>query len=420
MHCMVHQLDRERLVERFCRNRERSAQLFSLIDENAYEERPIPLRHPFIFYLGHLPAFNFLVLNERALREAPLDPDLESLFERGIDPGSLQESQRHARTHWPSRDAVERFGRDCDARVERALRHARLVDPSVPRLVRGQAVYTALEHEQMHHETLVYIIHQLDCSCKVRIEQLHRDGEPPPNVMCEVAAGTAVLGADPNDIPFGWDNEFGRCEVPVGAFSIQRYPVTNADWLVFMNDGGAMPPFWIECDGEFFLRAAFEELPLPRSWPVYVSHDLAAGYAAWAGMRLPTEAEFVRAAYGSPSGMDRPYPWGGAVPQPAYGNFDFQRFDPQSVDAHPGGASAWGVEDLIGNGWEWTSSAFAPFPGFEPMASYPQYSVDFFDAKHYVLKGASPVTARELIRPSFRNWFYGDYPYAYAKFRCAA
>jgi len=75
---------------------------------------------------------------------------------------------------------------------------------------------------------------------------------------------------------------------------------------------------------------------------------------------------------------------------------------------------------LVGNGWEWTSSVFAPFPGFEPMASYPQYSTDFFDGRHYVMKGASPVTARELIRPSFRNWFYGDYPYMYAKFRCVA
>lgn len=76
--------------------------------------------------------------------------------------------------------------------------------------------------------------------------------------------------------------------------------------------------------------------------------------------------------------------------------------------------------ELIGNGWEWTSTPFAPLPGFEPMASYPQYSADFFDGKHYVMKGASPVTPRELIRRSFRNWFYDDYPYMYAKFRCVA
>jgi formylglycine-generating enzyme required for sulfatase activity len=79
--------------------------------------------------------------------------------------------------------------------------------------------------------------------------------------------------------------------------------------------------------------------------------------------------------------------------------------------------SAWGVHDLVGNGWEWTSTEFAPFPGFEPMPSYPEYSAEFFDGHHVVLKGASPATARELIRPSFRNWFRTNYPYVYAKFR---
>jgi formylglycine-generating enzyme required for sulfatase activity len=133
-----------------------------------------------------------------------------------------------------------------------------------------------------------------------------------------------------------------------------------------------------------------------------------------------SEAEYQRAAYGSRDGERRAYPWGAETPTPLHGNFDFERYDPDPVDAHPAGASAWGVHDLVGNGWEWTGTPFAPLPGFEPMASYPQYSADFFDGKHYVMKGASPVTARELIRPSFRNWFYADYPYAYGKFRCAA
>jgi formylglycine-generating enzyme required for sulfatase activity len=92
-------------------------------------------------------------------------------------------------------------------------------------------------------------------------------------------------------------------------------------------------------------------------------------------------------------------------------------WDPAPAGSHPYGASAWGVHDLMGNGWEWTSSTFEPFPGFSPMPSYPEYSADFFDGQHYVLKGASPVTARELLRRSFRNWFRPQYPYVYAKFR---
>ena len=413
-------LDRGALVEWYRRNRERSANLFALIDEHAFLQRPIPLRHPFVFYEGHLPAFSFLTLNERALGEAPLDPALERLFERGIDPGSVDVARAHQRSDWPARSEIERFGRACDERVVAALEGARLVDPSVPRLVRGQSAYNILEHEQMHHETLTYIIHQLDYAHKGRISQEHYDHTPPDNPMRHVAAGIAHLGADPDAIVFGWDNEFDAVALDVPAFSMSRFPVTNDDWLRFVNAGGPVPAFWVERDGEFFLRGVFEELPLPRSWPVYVSHDQAAAYAAWTGMRLPSEAEFHRAAYGTPDGRDRIYPWGDAAPNAMHGNFDFERFDPEPVDAHPAGASAWEIEDLVGNGWEWTSTVFGPFPGFEPMASYPQYSADFFDGRHYVMKGASPVTARELIRPSFRNWFYSDYPYMYAKFRCVA
>jgi formylglycine-generating enzyme required for sulfatase activity len=411
-------LNRSALIDWYRRNRERSAQIFALIDDRAFLERPIPLRHPFVFYEGHLPAFSFLTLNELALGEAPIDATLEKLFERGIDPGSADAARAHERGDWPSRSQIEHFVRACDERVIDALEHGRLVDPSNPRLRRAQSVYTVLEHEPMHHETLIYIIHQLDSAYKGRIAQQHYDHTPPQNPLQRVEAGTAHLGADPDTLAFGWDNEFGPCEVEVPAFSISRYPVTNGDWMRFVEAGGPVPSFWIEREGEFLLRGVFEELPLPRSWPVYVSHDQAQAYASWAGMRLPTEAQFHRAAYGTPDGRDRIYPGGGAPPNAMHGNFDFERFDPEPVDAHPAGASAWEIEDLVGNGWEWTSSAFGPFPGFEPMASYPQYSAEFFDGRHYVMKGASPVTARELIRPSFRNWFYNDYPYVYAKFRC--
>jgi formylglycine-generating enzyme required for sulfatase activity len=99
--------------------------------------------------------------------------------------------------------------------------------------------------------------------------------------------------------------------------------------------------------------------------------------------------------------------------------FDFSGWDPQPAGSHPAGRSAWGVDDLMGNGWEWTATAFGPFPGFTPIPSYPEYSADFFDGEHFVMKGASPVTARELLRPTFRNWFRARYPYVYATFRCA-
>lgn len=409
-------LDRDAFIAWYRRNRRRSAQIFDFLTPDAYYERPIALRHPFVFYDGHLPAFSFLTLNERALGEAPIDPTLEKLFERGIDPGSLDAAAKHSRSDWPTRETVANFGRAVDERVEAALRGATLADDAVPRLVRAQAVYTVLEHEPMHHETLMYIIHQLSPEKKHAQPQRHHDHEPPHNEMIAIPAGSATLGAERDGIDFGWDNEFGREVRSVGDFSISRYPVTNADYLAFVRDGGPVPQFWTEADGSFFLKCAFETIPLPRSWPVYATHEQATAYARWAGASLPSEEQWQRAAFGSPQG-ERSFPWGEEAPARRHGNFGFARFDPEPVDAHPAGNSAWGVADLIGNGWEWTSTPFGPLAGFEPMASYPQYSADFFDGRHFVMKGASPVTAPELIRRSFRNWFYADYPYMYAKFR---
>ncbi|MBV8727657.1 MAG: SUMF1/EgtB/PvdO family nonheme iron enzyme [Candidatus Eremiobacteraeota bacterium] len=416
---MIATLDRQALVDWYRRNRERSAQLFALVEPQAYYTRPIPLRHPFAFYEGHLPAFSFLTLNERSLGEAPVDAGLEKLFERGIDPGSAQAAAQHDRSDWPSHEAIQVFAQACDQRVEAALATAQIENNEVPRLVRAEAAYTILEHEPMHHETLLYIIHQLDSDSKLRVPQEHRDQKPPLNSLIDIPAGTATLGTDRDAQPFGWDNEFDRMEVSVPAFSIDAFPVTNADYLNFVNAGGPVPPFWVRRGDEWRLRGAFEELPLPMSWPVYASHRIADSYAQWRGMRLPTESEYHRAAFGSPAGEERAFPWGAQAPESRFGNFNLARYDPEPVDAHPDGASAWGVYDLIGNGWEWTSTVFGPFDGFRPMASYPQYSADFFDGRHYVLKGASPVTAVELIRRSFRNWFFDDYPYMYAKFRCA-
>ena len=163
----------------------------------------------------------------------------------------------------------------------------------------------------------------------------------------------------------------------------------------------------------------FEELPLPDAWPVYVTWAEANAFARWKDLRLPTEAEYHRAAFGTPDGRERSLPWGDSPADLVPGNFDFGRWDPEPVGSRPEGASAFGVHDLIGNGWEWTSTVFGPFDGFSPLPSYPEYSAEFFDGAHFVMKGASPVTSRFLVRRGFRNWFRPRYPYVYATFRCA-
>jgi ergothioneine biosynthesis protein EgtB len=308
-------------------------------------------------------------------------------------------------------------------------------------LADGLSLHTILEHEAMHHETLLYMLHRLPVGSK-RCPNAYRPwcgDDPPTPARVTIPAGVATLGAGAGEIPFGWDNEFGRHEVFVPAFTIDVYDVTNRDYLAFVHDRGyerrelwsdadwawrvreriEHPTFWTWRGGRWLWTGLFADVPLPLAWPVYVSHAEAAAYARWQGRRLPSEAEYHRAAFGTPDGGERSHPWGDAPPDPAlHGNFDLRAWDPVPVGAFPAGASAWGVHDLVGNGWEWTSSVFAPFAGFTPTPSYPQYSQDFFDGEHYVLKGASPATARELVRRSWRNWFRPRYPFLYATFRC--
>ncbi len=413
-------IDREALRLRYLGNRNRSAELFGLVEPAAYGDRPIELRYPIVFYEGHLPGFSFQKLVREALHGRRIDPVLEKLFERGIDPADLAEAARHERDAWPERARVQEFGAACDARVLEAFASADLTDAAAsPLLERAQAAYSVLEHEEMHHETLLYMLHRLPLERKLTRGRggAFVEREPDSTGRVEIPAGIATLGADRDAVVFGWDNEFDAHAVDVGAFEIDVNDVTNGEWLAFVRAGGPVPSFWREREGEFRLLGMFEEMPLPLTWPVYVTQAQARAYAAWQGARLPTEAEYHRAAFGTPSGEERAFPWGDDAPGSAYGNFDFKRFDPEPVGANPAGNSAWGVADLVGNGWEWTSTEFGPFAGFKPHASYPEYSQDFFDGAHFVVKGASPVTNRNHVRRSFRNWYRAEYPFVYATFR---
>ena len=423
------------------RNRERSQQLFGLLVEDAYYSQPINLRHPIVFYDGHLPAFSFNTLARKGLGRPSIDARLEQLFARGIDPGDTEAASRAARDVWPSREAVRAFADEADRQVLEALQRTDLERPGHPLMDRAEAAFAILEHEAMHQETLLYMWHRLPFEQKRKPAGYapRTAGAVPVREWIEIPAGRATLGVNAADVPFSWDNERPQREEAVGAFAIERHDVTNAAFLEFVDAGGyrdprwwraedwawvqqervAHPLFWERHDGQWFWRGMFDLVPLPLSWPVYVSFAEATAYARWREARLPTEAEFQRAAYGTPDGTERRHPWGDAAPAPEHGVFDFSSWDPEPAGSHPRGASAWGAEDLVGNGWKWTSSPFAPFPGFVPIPSYPEYSADFFDEEHFVMKGASPVTARELLRPTFRNWFRPRYPYVYATFRCA-
>lgn len=415
-------ITRDDLVAWYRTTRARTRQLFDIVAPVAYYERPIALRNPIVFYEGHLPGFAVNTLVKLALKRNGIDPRLETLFARGIDPED-EAAVRSPTDIWPAREEVQAFAAACEALVEETLRNARLEDDSVPQLRDGEAVLTILEHELMHQETLLYMLHELPYAMKrgvARESPLTLTLSEGRGDSVRVPAGKATLGLKRGE-QFGWDNEFPEHVVEVPEFTIDLHNVTNGAYLEYMNaTGAAAPHFWVRDGNEWYRRGMFALTPLPLDAPVYVTHDEAAAFARWKGRRLPTEAEFHRAAYGTPSGEERAHPWGEAAPDPTRGNFDFTHWDPVAAGSYPAGASAWGVHDLVGNGWEWTSTLFGGFPGFTPMPSYPEYSADFFDEAHYVLKGASPVTPRELIRRSFRNWFRPSYPYVFATFRCVS
>ena len=418
-----------------------SDKIFNLLETGALLDQPIGLRHPLVFYLGHLPAFAWNQVCRGVLGTPSFRPDFDSLFERGIDPMGVDSHQ--STTEWPPVDEIADY-RD---RVRRTLLEAvELVAERAdddPLAENGRIFEVAIEHELMHQETLQYLLQQMPHEKKRRphiLEPYRFDGAA-QNATVEVGGGPVVLGADFEILRFGWDNEFPELATEVDDFAIDRTPVRNADYLQFMEDGGyerpelwrpedwewrrrvglEHPVFWSRDNGDWSYLTMFDRLGLDQvsNWPVYISHAEADAYCRWRGGRLATEAEFHRAAYATSEGGSRPYPWGNDPPAERHGNFDFRHWAPTPVGCFAEGHSAWGVAELVGNGWEWTDTVFEPYPGFSAyIPSYPGYSADFFDGLHQVMLGASWATPAQLVRRSLRNWFQRHYPYQFAKFRC--
>ena len=413
-------------------------ELFQILRDDAFYERPIAERHRVIFYLGHVEAFDWNLLGQRAFGLCRFHSSFDHLFAFGIDPvgGGLPTDQPG---DWPSRSEIseykQRLRTQLDSAIDRALEHPSEGHPQLLTMLD-----TAIEHRLMHAETLAYMFHRLPVDKKKPVQtQDHWSTSRIQHRLVEIPEGPATLGLPADDSRFGWDNERCALTVRVPAFSIENHNVSNRQFMHFVQNGGYRdrslwtsegwawreqngiehPAFWHRRGNIWNYRGMFAERPLPMELPVFVSHAEASAYAKWLDRKLPSEEQFHRAAYGAPdSDEQRGYPWGDQPPAPQFGNFDFAHFAPSPCGAYPDGVSAFGIHDLVGNGWEWTRTVFAPLPGFAPMPFYPGYSANFFDGKHYVMKGGSPRTAACMLRRTFRNWFQPHYPYVYATFRC--
>jgi len=393
-----------------------------------------PLMSPIVWDLGHIAHFEEVWLLENLEGDGGGEEGLRGMYDPFRNPRATRDSL-------PLPDAVA--ARDFLAAVRRAvLDRVRDTDleATSPLLRDGYLFRMVLQHEYQHNETILQTL------------QL-KQGRPFPAPRAGLApAGAAVAGPEMVAVPAGsypigtddrsesYDNERPVHARELDAFEIDRTPVTNADFLRFMEEGGydrdelwnpeglawireqgiTHPKYWAREDDGWTVRRMDRVQPLPLDHPVcHVCWYEADAYARWAGKRLPTEFEWEVACRWDPvSGRMQRFPWGEAAATPDLANLDQLTFDTSPVDAWPRNVSPLGVSGLIGDVWEWTSSDFHAYPGYETFP-YPEYSEVFFGDEYKVLRGGSWASRPGAIRSTFRNWDYPIRRQIFAGFRCA-
>lgn len=420
-------LDPNALSRQVVAARRRSLDLLGDLDDDQLRVPLLPTVNPMLWELGHLVYFQELwVLREAGGRE-PLIPEVDALF----DSISIGHEDRW-RLPVPPREVVESYARD----VMEAVLELLEAEPD-PRLLYLAAWSVA--HEDMHGEALTYTRQALGYPAP-----RHASGRPPEAGDApspgdtEVPGGRFHLGA-PRGVDFCHDNEKWAHPVEVRPFRMARTCVTDGDMAAFVHDGGyerrelwtaegwrwrqavqaELPLYWRRAENGFQRRRFDRWVPLdPGCAAVHVSCYEAQAYCRWQGRRLPTEAEWELAASLDPAGGRRTHPWGEDAPGPGLAHVDALTPGPAGSAALPAGESPWGCRQMLGNVWEWTSSVFGPYPGFEPDM-YADYSRTSFGTRR-VLRGGSWVSPGRMLRNTWRNFFQPCRRDVFAGFRTCA
>lgn len=392
---------------------------------------------PIIWHLAHIGVFEAYWI----LQKLNGEPSPDARFERIFDP---IRTPREESKNLPSRREMEEFL----SRVRQRVLHAldRLEFKESNPLLRDCYVFDlVLEHEYQHQETLAYLLHLLHPQKKTRprgdeVRVAQTPVAQPSRDMIIIEAGAFEMGATGDS--FAYDNEFPTQVVHLPAFKIDRLLTTNEEYARFIEEGGYtrrewwsdegwtwrerenwnFPLHWTQVDGQgWCARTMFDEGLIEQHHPVTgISWYEAEAYARFLGKRLPTEAEWEKAAsWDAAQGRKRRFSWGDRNPSSDLCNSNYHYWGTTPVGSFPKGASPDGCLDMMGNVWEWTSDAFAGYEGFRAFP-YPEYSEEWFDGDHRVLKGGSWATRPSLLRTSFRNFFRRHFRISFAGIRCAA
>jgi iron(II)-dependent oxidoreductase len=410
--------------------RRRSLDLLAPVSEADQVAQHSPLMSPLVWDLAHVGFYEELWLLRAVARTAPMDPHREGLYD----------AFRHPRRE---RAGLALLG-PAEARRHIAAVRGRVLDvleavefdPALPLLAEGFVYGMVVQHEHQHDETMLATLQLTGRPYPHTMPDPPPAGRLLPRAEVFVPGGPFLMGTDTE--PWAYDNERPAHVVEVAPFFIDTTPVTNAEYLRFIEEGGyddrrlwsepgwawrleadlRAPEFWArEGNGSWSILRYGKRFPLPPAEPVqHVCYHEADAYARWVGKRLPTEAEWEKAASWD-GGRKRRFPWGDDL-SGQRANLGQRHFGPAPAGAYPEGASPYGAEQMLGDVWEWTASDFTPYPGFASFP-YKEYSEVFYGPDYKVLRGGSWATHPLAVRTTFRNWDFPIRRQIFAGFRCA-